>query len=114
MSNHGEKTSCAECGKEYVQDFPQEVLDDPNECDPDLRLICPQCRRLPKYGGIEPTSELPVREYNPHVVVVWTSATTIAAQEYSCKEDAEEKYEALVQARFKVVLAKVVKAHGEG
>lgn len=54
------------------------------------------------------------KKYDPHVVVVWTSDTTIAAQEYSYKEDAEEKYEALTQSHFKAVLAKVIKAHGEG
>ena len=55
------------------------------------------------------------KEYNPHVVVVWTSATTVAVKEYSYKEDAEEKYHQLTEMHVqKVVLAKVVRSHGEG
>jgi hypothetical protein len=64
------------------------------------------------------------KEYNPHVVVVWMSSlrgsgsfaapfTTVAVKEYPFKEDAEEKYNELIHAD-KVVLAKVVKSHGEG
>jgi len=70
------------------------------------------------------------KKYDPHVIVVWTPClsgkmrnrkleavedTEVAVQEYSYKEDAEEKYELLIQAGApKVVLAKVIKAHGEG
>jgi len=55
------------------------------------------------------------KEYNPHVIVVWTSSETIAVQEYAYKEDAEEKYNELVQTHIqKIVLAKVIKSHGEG
>lgn len=55
------------------------------------------------------------KEYNPHVIVVWTSDTTVAVKEYSYKEDAEEKYQELVALHVqKIVLAKVVRSHGEG
>jgi len=55
------------------------------------------------------------KEYNPHVIIVWTSETAVAVKEYPYKEDAEEKYNEIVQLHpYKVVLAKVVKAHSEG
>ena len=55
------------------------------------------------------------KEYNPHVVIVWTGSTNVAVQEYPYKEDAEEKYNEIVQLHVrKVVLAKIVKSHGEG
>jgi hypothetical protein len=56
-----------------------------------------------------------MREYDPHVVVVWPTPSTVAAQVYPCREDAEEKYNEIVQLRVqKVVLAKIIKADGEG
>jgi len=56
-----------------------------------------------------------VKEYDPHVVIVWTSPTTVAVKEFPYGEDAEEKYNELVQLHAqKVVLAKVIKSHGEG
>jgi len=56
-----------------------------------------------------------VKDYDPHVVVVWTSPTTVAVKEYPYREDAEEKYNEVVQAHAqKVVLAKIIKTHGEG
>lgn len=59
--------------------------------------------------------EDPVKEYDPHVIVVWTSPNAVAVQEYPYKEDAEEKYNDVVQAHAqKVVLAKIIKSHGEG
>jgi len=54
------------------------------------------------------------KTYEPHIVVVWTSDTSVAVKEYSYKEDAEEKYNQVVQMHYKVALAKVVKEHGEG
>jgi len=55
------------------------------------------------------------KEFNPHVVLLWGNAKAIAVREFSFKEDAESLYEDAVQAHaFKVVLAKVVKSHGEG
>lgn len=55
------------------------------------------------------------KTYEPHVIVVWTSDTTVAVKEYSYKEDAVEKYNELREAHVqKVVLAKVVRSHGEG
>ena len=55
------------------------------------------------------------KEYNPHIIVVWTSDTTVAVKEYHYQEDAEEKYRELTEAHVqKVVLAKVTKSHGEG
>lgn len=55
------------------------------------------------------------KTYAPHIIVVWTSDTTVGAQLFPYKEDAEDKYQELVRRRVpKVVLAKVVKAHGEG
>lgn len=41
---HGSKTLCGNCGEWYIQDQPQEWLDDPNEAHPDARLVCPKCR----------------------------------------------------------------------
>ena len=59
--------------------------------------------------------EIPVKEYAPHVIVVWTSPTTVAVKEYPYKEDAEEKYNEVVQTHAqRVVLAKIIKSHGEG
>lgn len=52
--------------------------------------------------------------YNPHIIVVWTSSTTVAVKEYPYQEDAEEKYRELETHVQKLVLAKVVRAHGEG
>ena len=40
---HGTKTRCAGCGEEYIQDQPQEFLDDPIECHPDIRILCSKC-----------------------------------------------------------------------
>jgi len=55
------------------------------------------------------------KEYNPHVVIVWTSPTQVAVQEYPYKEDAEEKYNDIAQLHvYKVVLAQRVKVHAEG
>lgn len=55
------------------------------------------------------------KKYDPHVVVVWPNSSTVAVKEFSHKEEAEEKYEELVQKHApKVVLAQVVKSHGEG
>ena len=54
------------------------------------------------------------KEYNPHIVVVWTSPTTVAAKEFPYQEDAEEKYHEVVELHQKVTLAKVIKSHGEG
>lgn len=55
------------------------------------------------------------KEYNPHIIVVWTSPSTVAVKEYPYKEDAEEKYNELLQlGAVKVVLAKTIKSHGEG
>lgn len=39
----GTKTICANCGAEYIQDQSQDFLDDINECEPDVRLLCPKC-----------------------------------------------------------------------
>lgn len=41
----GTLTYCLSCGADYIQDQPQEFLDDLNECDPDPRLLCPKCRK---------------------------------------------------------------------
>ena len=55
------------------------------------------------------------KQYDPHVIVLWVSDTTFAVKEFPFKEDAEEKYNEVVQTRvLKVVLAKVIKMHGEG
>jgi len=54
------------------------------------------------------------KTYSPHIVVVWTSDTTVAVKEYHYQEDAEEKYHELVELHQRVTLAKVVKVHGEG
>jgi hypothetical protein len=59
------------------------------------------------------------KQYAPHVVIVWIATpgrqVTVAVQEYPYKEDAEEKYNEIVQLYAqKVVLAKVVRSHGEG
>lgn len=58
------------------------------------------------------------KQYNPHVVIVWTTATTattVVIKEFSYEEDARAKYEELVSLHAeKVVLAKVVRSHGEG
>jgi hypothetical protein len=55
------------------------------------------------------------KTYSPHIVVVWTSDTTVVVKEYPYQEDAEEKYEELIQVHVqKITLAKVVKKHGEG
>jgi len=55
------------------------------------------------------------KKYDPHVVIVWTSDTTVAVKEYPYKEDAEEKYHQLTETHAqKVVLAQVVRVHGEG
>ena len=54
------------------------------------------------------------KQYNPHVVVVWAT-NAMVAQEFPHIEDAEDKYNEIVQTHpRKVVLAKVVRAHGEG
>lgn len=47
----GTKTNCAECGADYIQDLtiPRSSLN--IEAHPDIRLICPTCRKLPQYGG---------------------------------------------------------------
>jgi len=53
--------------------------------------------------------------YEPMLVVVWTSPTAVAVKEYPFREDAEDKYNELLQAHVpKVVLAKIIKSHGEG
>jgi len=54
--------------------------------------------------------KLKQKQYNPHLVVVWTLDTTITVKEYPFKEDAEKTCNeiALTQAR-KVVLAKIVR-----
>lgn len=55
------------------------------------------------------------KEYNPHMVIVWTTAKEVAIKEFSYKEDAESKYNEIVQLNAeKVVLAKLVKSHGQG
>lgn len=54
------------------------------------------------------------KEYSPHIVVVWTSPTSVAVKEFPYREDAEAKYQELVEAHQKVTLAKVTKSHGEG
>lgn len=56
------------------------------------------------------------KEYNPHIVAVWTSPDNFAVvvQEFPYKEDAETKYEEIVQRGVsKIILAKVIKVHGE-
>jgi len=41
----GSKTTCADCGKEYIQDLDQDFLDVYDmEFHPDIRLLCPKCR----------------------------------------------------------------------
>jgi len=52
--------------------------------------------------------------YEPHAVIVWPSPTTVAVKEYPYKEDAEAKYEEIVQMHQTVALAKIVKKHSEG
>lgn len=39
----GSKTQCAGCGITYVQDLPQELLDQQCEFHPDIRILCPKC-----------------------------------------------------------------------
>ena len=42
---HGTKNACANCGEYYIQDCPQEDLDDiTTERHPDARVLCPKCR----------------------------------------------------------------------
>lgn len=58
-----------------------------------------------------------MKEYSPHIVVVWSreSNEVAAVKEFSYKEDAEEKYNDLVLLHAaKIVLAKLVRSHGEG
>jgi len=64
----------------------------------------------------ETTLEGPEKTYEPHVIVVWASPTNVAVQEFPYKEDAEEKYNEILPLRGfqKVVLAKIVRKHGEG
>ena len=55
------------------------------------------------------------KEYNPHIIAVWTSSTIVFVKEFPFKEDAEEKYRELLEVHTqKIVMAKVVKTHGEG
>jgi hypothetical protein len=51
----GSKTNCAECGKVYVQDLTIKLSELNIEAHPDIRLICPICRKLPQYGGLFPS-----------------------------------------------------------
>ena len=50
MSSKGEKTNCAECGCEYIQDLDIKPEDYDTEMHPDFRLLCPKCRKSPKYA----------------------------------------------------------------
>jgi hypothetical protein len=57
------------------------------------------------------------KTYEPHIVAVWISDKEVVVQEFPYKEDAIEKYQEIAtRARGyqKVVLAKVVRKHGEG
>ena len=64
------------------------------------------------YGDKHMSNE---KHYDPHIVVVWTSETTVAVQEFPYEEDAVEKYNEVVQLHFrKVALARIVREHGEG
>jgi len=63
----------------------------------------------------QPEAKKKAKEFSPHVVIFWGNANAITVREFSYKEDAEDLYEQLLQAHTqKAVLAKVVKAHGEG
>ena len=54
---HGSKTTCANCGKEYIQDMKQEFLDDwTTEYHPDIRILCPKC--MPRSSEGRPSSKL--------------------------------------------------------
>ncbi|MFA5306641.1 MAG: hypothetical protein WC365_04270 [Candidatus Babeliales bacterium] len=55
------------------------------------------------------------KTYEPHVIIVYATDKTMAVKEFSYKEDAYQKYNDILQVvGVKIVLAKVVKMHGEG
>lgn len=57
----------------------------------------------------------PNKTYEPHIVIGWTAEGKVGFEEFSYKEDALEKYYTAVELRLrKVILAKVVRQHGEG
>ena len=53
----GSKTTCANCGKEYIQDMEQKFLDKwDTEYHPDIRILCPEC--MPRSSEGSPNSSL--------------------------------------------------------
>jgi hypothetical protein len=57
----------------------------------------------------------PNKTYEPHVVIAWTGEGRIGLEEFPYKEDAFDKYNIAVAMRLrKVILARIVRQHGEG
>lgn len=55
------------------------------------------------------------REYSPHVIIAWSPEGKVAIQDYSYYDEALDKYMELESLKCpKIILAKIIRQHGEG